>query len=67
MLGRRLALTTVKKNKDDPDSATDAVTFQQAGETIVDTASGVGTVIIVVASTLTVLRVTEHIVKHICR
>lgn len=67
MLNRRLALTFVKNKDAAADSAGDTTTLQQAGETIVDTVAGVGTVVVVVASTMTVLRITEHVVRHIFR
>lgn len=67
MLNRRLAITWVKNKDAAADSAMDTTTLQQAGETIVDTVAGVGTVVVVVASTLTALRVGEHIIKTIIR
>lgn len=67
MLGRRLAVTLIKDKRNPTDSATDTMNFEQFGETLVDTVAGVGTVVVVVATTLTVLRVTEHVVKHVFR
>lgn len=68
LFGRKPALTFVKPNKgDSDDSSTEPMPIQQIGETIVETAEGVGAVVIVVASTLTVLRVAEHVVKHVLR
>jgi len=64
MFNRRLAVTFVpNKNKDD--SPVDTSTFEQIGETLVNTSAGVGTVVVIVAGTMTALRVTEHIIKHI--
>lgn len=65
MLGRRLAVTLVKDKRRSDDSPADTTSFDQIGETIVNTAVGVGTVVVAVASALTALRVTEHIVKCI--
>lgn len=65
MLGRRLAVTLVKDKRRSDDSPADTTSFDQIGETIVNTAAGVGTVVVAVASALTALRVTEHIVKCI--
>jgi len=66
MIGnRRLAITFVKNKDADANSTMDMTTLQQAGETIVDTVAGVGAVVVVVASTLTALRVGEHIIKTV--
>lgn len=64
MFGRKLAVTTVKvdRNTEDTTVPTD---FEKIGETIVNTTAGVGTVVVVGATVLTALRVTEHIVKNI--
>lgn len=67
MLGRRLAVTFVKDKRKGDDSAADPMPLEQIGEVVVDTVAGVGTVVVVVASTLTALRVTEHIVKCVFR
>lgn len=67
MFGRKVALTLVKKDKNDSDTTTDSMPIQQLGETIVETAEGVGAVVIVVATTLTVLRVTERVINHVFR
>jgi hypothetical protein len=66
MLGRRLAVTFIKDNKA-ATASTDTMNLDQIGSTVVDTVAGVGTVVVVVASTLTALRVTEHIVKYVFR
>lgn len=65
MFNRRLAVTLVKDKRRTDDSPADTTSFEQIGETVVDTVAGVGTVVVVVASTLAVLRMTEHVVKHI--
>jgi hypothetical protein len=68
MLGRRLAITFVKdKRKADDSTPVDTMPLDQIGENIVETVAGVGTVVVVVATTLTALRVTEHVVKYIFR
>lgn len=67
MFGRKVALTLVKKDKNDSDASTDSMPIQQLGETIVETVEGVGAVVIVVATTLTVLRVTERVINHVFR
>jgi hypothetical protein len=68
LFGRKPALTFVKTNKtDSTDPAAEPMPLQQVGETIVETAEGVGAVIVVVATTMTVLRITETVVKHIFR
>lgn len=67
MLGRRLAVTFVKKNPNSTDQIMDTTSFEQITDKLVETAAGIGTVVVVVASTLTALRITEHVVKHIFR
>ncbi len=67
MFGRRLAVTTVKVDRNADDSSGSTMDFEKIGNTIVDTTSGVGTVVVVVASTLTALRVAEHIIKHVIK
>jgi hypothetical protein len=65
MLGRRLAVTLVKDKNAAGTAPMDTSSFEKIGETIVDTATGVGTVVVVVASALTALRITERIAKCI--
>lgn len=67
MFGRQLAVTFVKRNRKDGDPAEEPMNLNQIGETIVETTAGVGTVVVVVAATLTALRMTEHVVKYIFR
>lgn len=64
---RKVAVTLVKTNKNSEDPSSEPMPIQQIGETIVSTAEGVGSVVITVAATLTVLRLTETVVRHILR
>lgn len=64
---RKVAVTLVKTNKNPEDPSSEPMPIQQIGETIVSTAEGVGSVVITVAATLTVLRLTETVVRHILR
>ncbi len=66
MFNRRLAVTLVKKNKDD-DPSMDTSAFDQIGETIVTTAAGVGFVVVLTAGALTGMRIVEHATKYILR
>ena len=63
---RRVAVTLVKTDKSD-DSSMEPMPIQQIGSTIVETAEGVGSVIITVAASLTALRITETVIRHILR
>lgn len=68
MFGRKLAIVTVKaKRNTDDNSTVEPMDFEKFGATIVDTTAGVGGVVVAVASTLTLLRVAEKIVKHILK
>lgn len=67
MFGRQLAITLVKPKRKDGDSVEEPMDIEKIGETIVETTAGVGAVIVIVASTLTALRVGEQIIKYIIR
>lgn len=71
LLGRKLAVTTVKakKHAEDPDAET--MTLEEIADlsrrTIVGTAIGVGSVTIAVATAITCLRITEIVAKSYFR
>lgn len=66
MFNRRLAVTFIP-NKAKDDATEPTTSLEQIGETLVNTSAGVGTVIVVVAASMTALRITEQVVKHIFR
>lgn len=64
---RKVAVTLVKTKKNTDDPTSEPMPLQQIGDTIVTTAEGVGSVVITVAATLTVLRIAEAGIKYILR
>lgn len=69
MFNRQLAVTFVKRPKKDAtaESAMDTTMLTDISENLVNTAAGLGVVVVVTATALTGLRVAEHVTKYLLR
>lgn len=71
MFGRRLAVTTVKAKRNPDDISADTMDFEEIADLSRDTISGtaedLAKVVVLTATALTALRITEHVVKYFLR
>ena len=65
MFNRRLAVTFVPNKDKNAETPENTTSFEQIGETLVNTSAGIGVVVLTVAGGMTALRITEMVVKHI--